>query len=50
VQTLKDAYEARLRKKFASDQERIDEVVRMATGESALGILRRLRSLDDERR
>ena len=50
VQTLKDAYEARLRKKFAADQERIDEVVRMATGESALGILRRLRSLDDERR
>jgi hypothetical protein len=32
------------------DQARIDEIVKMATGESALGALRRLRALDDERR
>jgi DNA-binding NtrC family response regulator len=50
IETLKDAYRARLEKKFASDQSRIDEIVKMATGESALGILRRLRALDDERR
>ncbi len=50
IETLRDAYQARLRKKFASDQERIDQIVKMATGESALGILRRLRALDDERR
>ena len=50
IHTLKDAYETRLRKKFAADQERIDSVVRAAGGESALGILRRLRSLDDDRR
>ena len=50
IETLKDAYQTRLKKKFTSDQARIDEVVKMATGESALGILRRLRALDDERR
>jgi len=50
IETLKDAYHVRLKKKFASDQARIDEIVKMATGESALGILRRLRALDDERR
>jgi DNA-binding NtrC family response regulator len=50
IETLKDAYQARLRRKFASDEARLDEIVKMATGESALGILRRLRALDDERR
>jgi len=50
VETLRDAYEARLRKKFAADQAKIDEIVKAATGESALAILRRLRALDDERR
>jgi DNA-binding NtrC family response regulator len=50
VEVLKDAYTTRLRKKFASDQARIAQIMRAATGEGALGILRRLRSLDDERR
>lgn len=50
IETLKDAYQARLEKKFASDEARIEQIVKMATGESALGILRKLRTLDDERR
>lgn len=50
IQTLKDAYESRLSKKFAADQSKLDEIMRLATGESPLGILRRLRELDDERR
>lgn len=50
VQVLKDAYEARLKKKFASDQAKLDKIVTMATGESPLGILRKLKALDDERR
>jgi DNA-binding NtrC family response regulator len=50
VQTLTDAYEARLRKKFAADQAKIDEMVKMVTGEGPLAILRRLKTLDDERR
>ena len=50
VQTLKDAYEARLKRKFAADQAKIEKIVAIATGESPLGILRKLREMDDERR
>ncbi|HKJ91593.1 MAG TPA: response regulator [Longimicrobiales bacterium] len=50
VDVLKDAYQARLQKKFAADRDMQDRILAMATGESALGILRRLRELDDERR
>jgi len=50
IEVLKEAYETRLKKKFASDQAKIDKIVAMASGESPLGILRRLRELDDERR
>jgi DNA-binding NtrC family response regulator len=50
IETLKDAYHERLRKKFASDQARLGQIVAAATGESALGVLRQLRRLDDERR
>lgn len=50
IEVLKEAYETRLKNKFASDQAKIDKIVAMASGESPLGILRRLRELDDERR
>ena len=50
IQVLKDAYQARLKKKFASDQAKLDKIVAMASGESPLGILRKLQELDDERR
>jgi len=45
---LKQAYEARLKKKFESDRSRMDKILDMATGSSALSILRELRKLDNE--
>jgi DNA-binding NtrC family response regulator len=50
VEVLREAYEARLRKKFASEKTKLDEISAMATGQSPLAILRKLRELDDERR
>jgi len=50
IEVLKDAYRARLEKKFASDQARIEKILATATGESPLGILRALKALDDDRR
>ncbi len=50
VQVLKEAYEHRLRRKFEHDRKRLDEISRLAIGESPLGIMRRMRELDDEER
>lgn len=50
VEKLRDAYEARLKKKFAADQEKLDKIMKLATGESPLGIMRKLRTLDDDER
>jgi len=50
VETLKDAYEHRLQHKFEHDQERLDQLMQAAVGDSALGILRRMREIDDEQR
>lgn len=48
VETLKDAYEARLKKKFAADQAKLESIMKAATGESPLGVLRKLKDLDDD--
>jgi DNA-binding NtrC family response regulator len=48
LKVLKDAYTERLHKKFEADQARIDELLRLAQGESPLAILRRMRQMDDE--
>ena len=48
LEVLRRAYEARLKKKFASDEARMEKLARLATGGSALGILRAMRELDDE--
>ena len=48
LDVLKRAYEARLQKKFQADVERLNKISRLATGGSALSILRELRKLDDE--
>jgi DNA-binding NtrC family response regulator len=48
IEVLRDAYEHRLRKKFEQDQHRLDELSKIALGGSPLGILRRLRELDNE--
>ncbi|MCB2212290.1 response regulator [bacterium] len=46
LDTLKDAFTARMRKKFEYDHDRMEEILSLATGESALGILRRLKEMD----
>ncbi|MCB2229093.1 response regulator [bacterium] len=50
IEVLRQAYEARLKKKFQSDVERMDRLASLAAGTSALGILRAMRELDDEER
>ena len=44
---LKEAYESRMKKKFEMDEKRMDMIRKIAIGDSALGIMRRLRELDD---
>ena len=46
LEVLKDAYHKRVQRKLALDKEKVDELLRIATGESPLGILRRLRELE----
>ena len=50
IEVLKNAYEARLKKKFAADEAKMEKIVALASGESPLGILRKMRTLDDSRR
>ena len=47
ITKLRDAYTVRLKKKFAADEEKSQRIMELATGESALGILRQLAELDD---
>ena len=47
LEVLRNAYEARLRKKFGADQERMDKLARLAVGGSALSVLRAMREIDD---
>ncbi len=48
LEILKQAYESRLKKKFESDQSRIQKLTDLAQGTSALGILKAMRELDDD--
>lgn len=48
VAVLGEAYKARLNRKFEADQTRIRLVQEIAQQESPLGLLRRLRELDDQ--
>jgi len=52
LEKIKEAFQERLRKKFEQDQvrmdKRMDKIAKLATGSSALGILRELRKLDNE--
>ena len=47
IDKLKEAYELRLQKKFENNLEQKEKILQSAEGESALGILRKLRELDD---
>ncbi|MBD3257326.1 response regulator [candidate division GN15 bacterium] len=48
LETLQQAYQARMEKKFKVDQERMARIADLATGHSALSILRELKKMDDE--
>ena len=50
LETLRQAYETRLKKKFAADDAKMEAILNAGIGESPLLILRRLRELDDGRR
>ena len=50
IQVLQEAYQARLEKKFSADQAKMEKILALAEGESPLGILKRLKELDDGRR
>ncbi|MBZ0264947.1 response regulator [bacterium] len=46
IEILKDAYTVRMKKKFEADEDRLKNILSLATGGSALGILRALKKLD----
>ena len=48
VEVIKEAYEARFKKKFEHDQKRIKEIQKLSISSSPLGLLRALARLDDE--
>jgi DNA-binding NtrC family response regulator len=48
VETIKEAYEARLQRKFAHNAKRNKEIQKLSLGLSPLGILKALASLDNE--
>ena len=48
LDTLRRAYEARLKKKFEHDRQRLEKIELMSVGSSPLGILKALSGLDDE--
>ena len=50
IETLKDAYQARLKKKFAADEARMKRILAAEHSESPLAILRSLQELDDGER
>jgi DNA-binding NtrC family response regulator len=46
LEVLKDAYSKRVQRKLELDKKKLDELLGIATGESPLGIIRRLRELE----
>ena len=47
LESIKGAYETRLRKKFEHDQKRQEEIAHLSMGSSPMGILRSLMRIDD---
>jgi DNA-binding NtrC family response regulator len=50
VETLKDAYQARIEKKFESNRKRMEMIQRLSIHQSPLGLLREMAQLDDARK
>jgi DNA-binding NtrC family response regulator len=48
VETIQEAYEARLKKKFEHNQKRMEQIQKLSISASPLGLLRALARLDDE--
>ena len=48
VQVIKEAYEARLKKKFEHSKEHMEKIQKLSLRESPLGLLRALSHLDDD--
>ena len=48
VETIQEAYEARLKKKFEHNQKRMEQIQKLSISASPLGLLRALAKLDDE--
>jgi len=48
VETIQEAYEARLKKKFEHNQSRMEEIQKLSISSSPLGLLRALARLDDD--
>jgi len=48
VETIKEAFEARLKKKFEHNQKRMEEIQKLSLRLTPLGLLRELARLDDE--
>lgn len=50
VAALKDAYQARMQKKFESNQKRMQAIQQLSLHQSPLGLLREMAKLDDNRK
>jgi DNA-binding NtrC family response regulator len=48
LESLKEAYETRLRKKFEHDKKRIEEIEFLSMGSSPMGILTSLKRIDND--
>ena len=48
VEVIKEAYEARLKKKFEHNKKHMEEIKRLSLRESPLGLLRALAHMDDD--
>jgi DNA-binding NtrC family response regulator len=50
VETITEAYESRMKKKFEKDIDRMKQIQSLAFGQSPLGILRELKKMDDNQK
>ena len=48
IAVLKDAYQQRIKKKLKIDEDKMDELMGTFAGDSPLGILRKLKKMEDE--
>jgi DNA-binding NtrC family response regulator len=50
IKILKDAYEKRVKKKFQMNAEKMAEITKVSTSDSALSVMHKLKELDDDDR